>query len=140
MGRIIAIDFGKKRTGIAVTDPLQIIAGVLDTVPTHIVADVLIKYMIHETVEEIVVGKPTMLDGSESDTMRLITPFVNRLKKLFPNIPVAQYDERYTSKMAFQAMIDGGVKKSDRRNKATIDQVSAVLLLQSYMEWKKHNN
>lgn len=140
LGRIIAIDFGKKRTGIAVTDPLQIIAGALETVPTQMATEFLTKYLARETVDEIVVGKPTMLDGTESGTMQVITPFVNRLRNLFPMVPVVLYDERFTSKIAFQSMIDGGLKKSDRRNKATIDQVSSVLLLQSYMEWKKTNN
>ena len=135
MGRIIGIDYGGKRTGIAVTDPLQMIAGSLETVASAEVEVWLERYMAGEAVERIVVGCPTMLDGSESDTMtRYVRPFVNRLKKKFPDIAVDTIDERYTSKLAVRAMVDGGMKKKDRRNKANIDKLSATILLQGYLE------
>lgn len=139
LGRIIAIDYGKKRTGIAVTDPLQIIAGVLDTVSTHEASTLIAKYISTEKVDEIVVGNPLMLDGTASETMELMAPFVNRLRKLFPDIPVVLYDERFTSKIAMRSMIESGAKKSDRQNKKNLDRISAVLLLQSYMEWKNNH-
>jgi len=135
MGRIMGIDYGRKRTGIAVTDPLQMIAGGLETVASGEVVKWLERYMVVEPVERIVVGCPTMPDGSESDTMtHYVKPFVNRLKNTFPNIAIDTLDERYTSKLAVRAMIDGGMKKKDRRNKANIDKLSATILLQSYLE------
>jgi len=134
-GRIIGIDYGRKRTGVAVTDPLQMIAGGLETVASCEVEKWLERYMAAEAVERIVVGCPTTLDGAESDTMtRYVQPFINRLKNKFPNIAIDTLDERYTSKMAVRAMIDGGMKKKDRRNKANIDKLSATILLQSYIE------
>ena len=135
MSRIIGIDFGSKRTGIAVTDPLQMIAGGLETVASSDVENWLERYVVNEPVERIVVGCPTMLDGSESDTMTTyIQPFINRLIKKFPNVMIDTFDERFTSKMAARAMIDGGMKKKNRRNKANIDKLSATILLQSYLE------
>ena len=135
MARIIGIDYGRKRTGIAVTDPLQLIAGGLETLPSCEVERWLERYMTGEPVERMVVGCPTMPDGSESDTMiRYVQPFVNRMKKKFPNIMIELFDERYTSKLAVRAMIDGGMKKIDRRNKANIDKISATILLQEYLE------
>ena len=135
MARIIGIDYGRKRTGIAVTDPLQMIASGLETVASSEVEAWLERYTVGEAVERIVVGCPTMLDGSESDTMtRYVQPFVNRLKKKFPGIMIVTLDERLTSKMAVRAMIDGGMKKKDRRNKANIDKISATILLQGYLE------
>ncbi len=134
MGRILAIDYGKKKTGIAVSDPLKIIANGLTTVPTHQLFDFLDKYLIAEQVECIVIGYPTQSTGEESESMRFITPFVNRFKKKYPHLPVEWVDERYTSKMAFQTMIDAGLKKSDRQNKNLVDQISATIILQSYME------
>jgi putative Holliday junction resolvase len=135
MGRIIGVDYGRKRTGIAVTDPLQTIAGGLVTVATGETEKWLEEYSARETVERIVVGCPTMLDGSESDAMiRYVRPFVNRLKKRLPNMAIDLFDERYTSKMAVRAMIDGGVKKAGRRDKAAIDRLSAAILLQGYLE------
>ena len=134
MGRILAIDYGQKRCGIAVTDPLKIIANGLDTVATHVVFEFVEKYMQNEDLEMIVVGYPTQMSGEESDSMKYIQPFVNRLKNKYPNMPVTWVDERFTSKIAFQAMIDGGVKKKDRRNKALIDKVSATIILQTYLE------
>ncbi len=135
MGRIIGLDYGRKRTGIAVTDPLQIIANGLETVASGQVVAWIEQYSAKEDIECIVVGCPTMLDGSESDTMTLyIRPFINQLKKKFPGIIIDVFDERYTSKLAVRAMIDGGMKKKDRRDKANIDKVSATILLQSYLE------
>jgi len=135
MSRILGIDYGRKRTGIAVTDPLQMIAGGLETVASCKLEQWLEQYMTVEPVERIVMGCPTMLDGSESDTMtRYVQPVINRLKKKFPNIVIETLDERYTSKMAVRAMIDGGMKKKDRRNKANIDKISATILLQGYLE------
>ena len=139
MGRILCIDYGRKRTGIAVTDPLQMIAGAIDTFATGEVEQWLERYISREPVERIVVGCPTMLDGSESDTMtRYVQPFINRLKKKFSDIEIDTMDERYTSKLAVRAMIDGGMKKKDRRDKANIDKLSATILLQGYLESLKH--
>ncbi len=135
MGRIVGLDYGRKRTGIAVTDPLQMIANGLETVSSEQVVGWLERYLANEVVECIVVGCPTMLDGSESDTMTVyVQPFINRLKKKFPGIIIDTYDERYTSKLAVRAMIDGGMKKKDRRDKTNIDKLSATILLQGYLE------
>ena len=141
MGRIIGIDYGSKRTGIAVTDPLQMIAGGLETIASYEVEKWLERYIAVETVERIVVGCPVMLNGSESDTMsRHVRPFVNRLTKKFPGMMIDIWDERYTSKLAVRAMIDGGMKKKDRRDKSNIDKLSATILLQGYLESQKMNN
>ena len=141
MGRIIGIDYGGKRTGIAVTDPLQMIAGGLETIASGEVEQWLERYIAVEAVERIVVGCPVMLNGSESDTMtRYIRPFVNRLIKKFPGIMIDMLDERYTSKLAVRAMIDGGMKKKDRRDKSNIDKLSATILLQGYLETLKRDN
>jgi putative Holliday junction resolvase len=135
MGRIIGIDYGRKRTGIAVTDPLQMIAGGLETIASGELENWLERYISTEPVERIVVGRPTMLNATESDTMiRYVQPFINRLKKKFPGIEIETVDERYTSKLAVRAMIDGGMKKKDRRDKANIDKISATILLQGYLE------
>ena len=137
MGRILAIDYGKRKTGIAVTDPLQIIANGLTSVPTHEIMTFLDNYFQKESVEMVVIGYPTQTTGEESESMRYITPFVNRLKNKYPNLPVEWVDERFTSKMAFQTMIDAGLKKSDRQNKNLVDQISATIILQSYLESKR---
>ena len=135
MGRILALDYGSKRTGIAATDPLQMIATGLDTIPTHTLESWLTRYKASEQVDLVVIGCPLMLDGSESETItRHITPFINRLKKVFPDLPVHLLDERFTSKIALRAMVDGGMKKSDRMKKENIDKVSATILLQDYLE------
>ena len=136
MGRILAIDYGRKRTGIAVTDPLQIIAGNLATVPTHTLMQFIKDYMAQESVERIVVGKPTQLNGEPSESMKYITPFVNRLHKELPDVPVVMYDERFTSTIAHQAMIDGGMKKSDRRDKSRVDAIAATIILNDYLQSK----
>lgn len=136
MGRIMGIDYGRKRTGIAVTDPLQIIAGNLATVPTHTLLQYIKDYMAHEQVERIVVGQPTQLNGEPSESMRYITPFVERLRKELPDTPIVMYDERFTSTIAHQAMIDGGMKKSDRRDKARVDAIAATIILNDYLQSK----
>ena len=133
MSRILAIDYGKKRTGVAVTDILQIIANGLTTVPTHQLMDFILKYM-----ERIIVGHPKQMNNQESENMRNIVPFINQLKKKLPNIPVELVDERFTSVLAHQAMLDGGLKKKDRQNKALVDEISATIILQSYLESKKY--
>ncbi len=138
MGRILAFDYGKKRTGVAVTDPLQIIASGLTTVDTPEIFKFITEYIKTEQVEQFVVGFPTQFDNSKpSHSAPLIENFVKQLKKKFPNIPVDLEDEHYTSKLAMQAMIDGGLKKMQRRDKAMVDKVSASIILQSYMSRTK---
>ncbi len=139
MSRILALDIGRKRSGIAVTDPLKIIANGLITVPTSALTDFIKDYLAKEPVELIVIGYPKQMNNQPSEAVKYIDPIVNRIKKLFPNLPVELADERFTSKMAFQAMIDSGVKKSDRRNKELIDTVSATIILQSYLESLNYN-
>jgi putative Holliday junction resolvase len=136
MGRILAIDYGKKRTGIAVTDPMQLIANGLLTVPSAEVISFLKEYTQKETVDAFVVGYARQMDNSDSESMTYIKPFVANLSKHFPGIPVHMVDERFTSKMAFQTMIDGGLKKKQRQNKALVDTISATIILQSFMEQK----
>ena len=137
MARIIAIDYGKKRTGLAVTDPLKIIASGLTTVDTEKLVWYLKEYFAKEEVELILLGNPKQLDGSDNDITPKVEKFFGQLQKLFPHIPAKLIDERFTSKMAFQTMIDSGLKKKDRQNKALIDEVSATILLQGYLE---HNS
>ena len=134
MGRILGIDYGRKRTGVAVTDPLKIVAGNLATVPTHTLMQFIKDYIARETVECIVVGQPSQLNGEPSESMRYITPFVSRLKKELPDMPVVMYDERFTSTIAHQAMIDGGMKKSDRRDKSRVDAIAATIILNDYLQ------
>ena len=138
MSRILAIDYGKKRTGIAVTDPMQIIANGLTTVPTHELMDFLLGYLRQEKVERIVIGHPKQMHNEDSENMKRIVPFVNRLRKVLPDMPVELYDERFTSVLAHQAMLAGGLKKKDRQNKALVDEISATIILQSYLESKKY--
>ena len=137
MGRILSIDYGKKRTGIAVTDPLKIIAGGVTTVATTDLVKYLTDYIARENVERVIIGEPKQNDGTPSENMSRITPFVNRWKKLFPNIPIELYDERFTSVLAHRAMIDGGLRKKARQNKALVDEISATIILESYLESKK---
>ena len=133
--RILGIDYGCKRTGIATTDPLQIIATGLETVATTDVESWLDRYMRVENVERIVVGRPLHLNGSESEMMvNHIEPFISRLKKKYPSVIIETFDERYTSKMASNVMIEGGMKKKDRREKTKIDKISANILLQNFLE------
>lgn len=136
MGRILAIDYGIKRTGIAVTDPERIIATGLTTVETSKLEAFLQDYCRKETVDIFVVGEARRMSGEPSQSMQYIEPFVRRLKEIFPEKPVERIDERFTSKLAFQAMIDGGLSKKQRQNKAMIDQVSATIILQDYLKYK----
>lgn len=136
MGRILAIDYGIKRTGIAVTDPERIIATGLTTVETSKLEAFLQDYCRKEAVDIFVVGEARRMSGEPSQSMQYIEPFVRRLKELFPEKPVERIDERFTSKLAFQAMIDGGLSKKQRQNKAMIDQVSATIILQDYLKYK----
>lgn len=137
MSRLLSIDYGKKRTGIAVSDPLQIIANGLTTVETSKLFEFLEDYLKKEEVESIIVGLPKQMNGQPSENMKRIEPFVNRLKKLYPKTNIEYFDERFTSKLAHQAMIDGGLKKQDRRNKELVDEISATIILQGYMESRR---
>lgn len=137
MGRILGIDYGRKRCGIAVTDPLKIIANGLTTVPAHTLIDFLQDYTKKESVERIIVGLPKQLNGEPSESMKYITPFLNRLRKVLPDIPVEMYDERFTSTIAHRAMIDGGMKKSDRQNKDIVDTIAASIILNDYLQSNK---
>jgi putative Holliday junction resolvase len=133
LGRILAIDFGKKRTGIAVTDELQIIASGLTTVRTEEVILFLKDYVSKEKVDLFLVGKPKQMDNTDSESEALILPFLKKLAKELPQISVKRVDERFNYKMYFQTMIDGGLKKNQRRNKALVDEISATIILQSYL-------
>lgn len=134
MGKLIALDYGAKRTGVAETDSLQILASGLTTVKTHELQNFMLDYLAKNKVDAIIIGEPKDLRNRQSEIEVKIGPFINFLKKRFPQIPIKRVDERFTSKMAFQTMIDGGLKQKKRRDKALIDQVSATLILQSYME------
>lgn len=137
MGRILGIDYGRKRCGIAVTDPLKIIANGLTTVPSHTLIDFLQDYTKKENVEKIIVGLPKQLNGTPSESMNYITPFLNRLRKVLPDIPVEMYDERFTSTIAHKAMLDGGMKKKDRQNKEIVDTIAASIILNDYLQSNK---
>lgn len=137
MARILSIDYGKKRTGLAVTDPLKIIAGGLATVSTHELFDYIQAYVSREPVELIVVGKPMQTNGRPSENLARVEQFVNRWRKVRPDIPVEYYDERFTSVMAHRVIIDSGLKKKARQNKALVDEISATIILQGYMESKR---
>lgn len=134
---MLSIDYGKKRTGIAVSDPLQLIANGLTTVETAGLFDFLADYLQKEEVSCIVVGLPKQMNNEPSENMKRIEPFVNRLRKCYPDIPVVFYDERFTSVMAQQTMRDAGLKKKARQNKALADEISATIILQTYMESRK---
>lgn len=136
MGRILAFDFGLKRTGIAVTDELQLIASGLTTVNSKEVISYIEKYLQNENVELFVVGKPKNLDNNPSESYVIVEGYVEKLKNKFPKINVVEIDERFTSKMAFQTMIDSGIPKKKRMNKALIDEISATIILQSYLSTK----
>jgi putative Holliday junction resolvase len=142
MGRIVAIDYGQKRSGLAVTDPLRLFATGLETVTSHTLIDFLKKYLSQETVDCIVVGEPRDMRNRASDASRFTEPFVRTLRNAFPEIQVERYDERFTSKMAFQSMIDAGLNKKKRQDKALVDTISATIMLQSYLEYinNKKNN
>ena len=137
MSRILAIDYGRKRTGIAVSDPLQIIASGLTTVPTHQLMDFLLNYIKQEQVECIIIGHQKLLNNEDSENMKNIIPFINRLKKILPDMPVQLVDERFTSVLAHQTMLAGGLKKKDRQDKALVDEISATIILQSYLESRR---
>ena len=140
MARILSIDYGKKRTGLAVTDPLQIIASGLATVSTCELFDYLKQYVTKEQVERIVIGEPKQPNGQPSENLQRVQQFVNRWRKAMPDIPIGYYDERFTSVLAHQAMIDGGLKKKARQDKALVDEISATIILQDYMRSKSNHN
>lgn len=137
MGRILAIDYGKKRTGLAVTDSLRIIATALETVETSSLLNYLNAYAQKETVDEFVIGMPKTLRNEDSENAPLVRKFIAELKTTFPEKPVHETDERFTSSMAQQTMISGGMKKKDRQVKGNVDKISAVIILQSFMESKR---
>ena len=137
MGRILAIDFGKKRTGLAVTDSLRITANPLITIETKQLSDWLREYFAKETVDEVVIGHPKQMNGEDSESMQYIRPFVERFKQTFPDKPITYYDERFTSVLAHPAMIAGGMKKKTRQDKAQVDKLAACIILEGYMEAKR---
>lgn len=137
MGRILAIDYGRKRSGIAVTDSLQLIANGLTTVPTGQLLQFVLDYVGRETVERILIGLPKQMNNEHSENMKYIEPFVRSLRKRLPSVPVEYVDERFTSVLAHRAMLDGGLKKKDRQNKALVDEISATIILQSYLESRR---
>ena len=137
MARILSIDYGKKRTGLAVTDPLQIIAGGLATVATSELFDYLQAYIAREQVEMIVIGEPRQPNGEPSENLARVQQFVNRSRKAVPQVPIQFYDERFTSVLAHQAMLDGGLKKKARQNKGLVDEISATIILEDYMRSRK---
>lgn len=140
MGRLLAIDFGRRRCGIAVTDPLRIVANPLETVATPSLVDFVKAYIAAEDVDTVVVGYPTTMRGEPSDSMRYLTPAINRLRKVIAPVPVVFADERFTTALAHRAMIDGGMKKSDRRAKRDVDAISAAIILNDYLQSKQYNN
>lgn len=133
LGRILAIDFGTKRTGIAVTDELQLIASGLTTVPTEELLDFLKEYLTNENVEALVIGEPKQMNNLPSESEAAINHFIGTLNKELPDLKVIRFDERFTSKMAARTMVDSGLKKSKRRNKSLLDEISATIILQSYL-------
>ena len=137
MARILSIDYGKKRTGLAVTDPLQIIAKGLATVSTSTLFDWLKDYTGREEVERIVIGEPRQTNGQPSENLARVQQFVNRWRKAVPQIPIEYFDERFTSVLAHQAMLDGGLKKKDRQNKALVDEISATIILEDYLRSRR---
>jgi putative Holliday junction resolvase len=136
-GRIMAIDYGRKRAGLAVTDPLQLIATRLGTVPSHEIWKFLDEYFGKEKVTLVLIGYPVQMNNQPSEAVTYINPFIRNFMKRYPDIKVEQADERFTSKLAFQTMIEGGVKRKGRQDKSLVDGISATILLQSYLEQKK---
>lgn len=134
MGRILAIDYGKKRTGLAVTDPLRITANPLLTIETKELINWLQTYFEKEKVDIVVIGNPTQMNGEESESMNYIRPFIGNFKKQFPTIPITMYDERFTSVLAHQAMIAGGMKKKDRQDKTIVDKIAACIILEGFLD------
>ena len=137
MARILSIDYGKKRTGLAVTDPLQIIAGGLATVSTSELFEWLQTYLAKEQVERIIIGEPRQPNGQPSENLARVQQFVNRWRKAVPSVPIEYFDERFTSVLAHQAMLDGGLKKKARQDKALVDEISATIILEDYLRSKK---
>jgi len=137
LARILSIDYGKKRTGIAVTDPLQIIAGGLATVSTSELFDWLKAYLAKEAVERIIIGEPRQPNGQPSENLQRVQQFVNRWRKAVPEVPIEYFDERFTSVLAHQAMLDGGLKKKARQDKALVDEISATIILEDYIRSRK---
>ena len=133
MPRILAIDYGQKRTGIAVTDEMQIIASGLTTIPSATTIDFLKDYFSKENVEKVLIGEPKQMNGEPSQSTEIIEAFVRKFSSFFPNMPLVRVDERFTSKMAFQTMIDSGLNKNQRKNKALLDEISATIMLQDYL-------
>ena len=136
MARILSIDYGKRRTGLAVTDPLQIIPNGLATVATSTLIDFLKDYLSRESVERVVIGEPRQMNGEASENLARVQQFVVRFKKLFPTVPIEFYDERFTSVLAHRAIIDSGIGKKARRNKALVDEISATIILQDYLQMR----
>lgn len=134
MGRILAIDYGRKRTGLAATDPLRITAQPLETVPTHTLVDWLKAYFEREDIDTVLLGYPRQLSGADSESMTYIRPFIATFGKRFPDKQLVMYDERFTSVLAHRAMIDGGMKKKQRQDKAVVDKIAACILLEDYLE------
>lgn len=137
MARILSIDYGKKRTGLAVTDPQQMIASGLATVSTSELFDYLKNYVAVEKVECIVIGEPRQPNGQPSENLQRVQQFVNRWRKAMPDVPIDYFDERFTSVLAHQAMLDGGLKKKARQDKGLVDEISATIILQDYMRWRQ---
>ena len=136
MGRLLAIDYGRKRTGLAVTDVLRITANPLLTIETKDLMNWLMDYFAKEQVDEVVIGHPTQMNGEESESMNYIRPFMGNFKKQFPNKPITMYDERFTSVLAHRAMLAGGMKKKDRQDKAVVDKIAACIILEDYLQSK----
>ena len=137
MARILSIDYGKKRTGIAVTDPLQIIAGGLATVSTSELFEWLKAYLAKEPVERIIIGEPCQPNGQPSENLARVQQFVSRWRKAMPQVPIEYFDERFTSVLAHQAMLDGGLRKKARQDKALVDEISATIILEDYLRSRK---
>lgn len=137
MPRILSIDYGLKRTGIAVTDEMQIIASGLTTIPSENLITFLKEYFSKEKVEKVIIGEPKQMDGTPSESAQIIEKFIKVFQKEFPGIALDRVDERFTSKMAFQTMIDSGLKKNQRKNKALIDEIAATIMLQDYLQYKR---
>lgn len=137
MARILSIDYGQKRTGIAVTDDFQIIASGLTTIPSTDIIPFLKTYFSKENVETVIIGEPKQMNGLPSESTEIIENFITQFHTEFPNMKMERVDERFTSKMAFQTMIDSGLKKKQRQNKALIDEIAATILLQDYLNYKK---
>ncbi len=138
MGRILALDYGRKRVGVAVTDPLKISAHGLDTIPAHQILDFLDEYFKKESIEKVVIGFPIQLNNQPSEASQYVKPFIRKFKEKFPDTDVELMDERFTSSMAQAAMLEGGLKKKARQNKALVDKISATIILQSFLEKSGH--